>query len=95
MWLAIDIGNTHSVLGFFQKAKLATEFRITSSTPRTEDELWLIVQSFHSQLKQAPEEINGVVIASVVPLRGDYKKRTPGHTAAAGGFGSSNQFEIV
>lgn len=71
MLLAIDIGNTHTVLGFFQKAKLVADYRITSSSQRTEDELWLNVQSFHSQIKQPPEEIHGVVIASVVPLLTD------------------------
>ncbi|MBI1806636.1 MAG: type III pantothenate kinase [Ignavibacteria bacterium] len=67
MLVAIDIGNTHTVLGFFQKAKLVADFRITSSSQRTEDELWLTVQSFYSQIKQSTEEIHGVVIASVVP----------------------------
>jgi len=67
MLLAIDIGNTNIVLGFFQKGKLLSKWRMTSTPVRTEDELWLHVQHFHSQIKNAPEEINSMVIASVVP----------------------------
>ncbi len=67
MLLALDIGNTHTVLGFFRRAKLVADFRITSSTVRTEDELWHLVQYFHERLKSTHGAIDGVVIASVVP----------------------------
>lgn len=67
MLLALDIGNTHTVVGFFRKAKLIADVRITSSTERTEDELWHIVQYFHERLKPSHGAIDGVVIASVVP----------------------------
>lgn len=67
MLLTIDIGNTHTVLGFFQKTKLLFTGRITSSIQRTEDEVWLQVSHFSDHIGKTPEGITGVVIASVVP----------------------------
>ncbi len=67
MLLAIDIGNTHTVLGFFHKGKLLFDRRLTSSTPRTEDEMWLHMKHFCEQAKVTTDNIQGVVIASVVP----------------------------
>jgi type III pantothenate kinase len=67
MLLAIDIGNTHTVLGLFRKGKLVSDWRIASTVPRTEDELWLIVQYFYKEARTPEEQIFGVVIASVVP----------------------------
>ena len=67
MLLAIDIGNTHAVHGFFHKAKLLAHWRMTSTSEWTEDEIWLHVQSFLGQVKSPKENLTGVAIASVVP----------------------------
>jgi len=67
MIIAIDIGNTHSVVGFFQKGKLVLERRTTSAPRRTEDEVWVFFRQFCEQAKVTPEGIHGIVIASVVP----------------------------
>lgn len=67
MLLAIDIGNTHTVLGVFRKEKLVADWRMTSSTVRTEDELWMMMKMFfeHSRINEG--DITGAVISSVVP----------------------------
>ena len=71
--LAIDVGNTHTVLGVFRKEKLLTDWRIASTTERTEDETWLSLQLFCSHAKISPKDMRGVVISSVVPnLTGIY-----------------------
>lgn len=67
MLLAVDIGNTHTVLGLFRRTKLLSDWRIASSTVRTEDELWITVKLFFDQAEISLENISGAVISSVVP----------------------------
>jgi len=70
MLLAIDIGNTQTVLGLFKGTQLRYTWRLDSGTARTSDEVKAIVtQLFFEAQKQeqVPFAINQVVIASVVP----------------------------
>ncbi|MBI4548999.1 MAG: type III pantothenate kinase [Ignavibacteriae bacterium] len=67
MILAIDIGNTDTVLGIFKGNKLLREWRITSSSYRREGQLLKRVQSFLRWNSISTTMITGVVIASVVP----------------------------
>jgi type III pantothenate kinase len=67
MIVAIDIGNTDSVFGFFQKGKLVLERRASSDPRRTEDEIWIFFKHFCELAKITPEGIRGIVISSVVP----------------------------
>ncbi|HET6271842.1 MAG TPA: type III pantothenate kinase [Bacteroidota bacterium] len=67
MLLAIDIGNTHTVLGVFEGERLAADWRMTSSGHRTSDEYWLVIKSFCAGAGVSPSTIKGVGISSVVP----------------------------
>ncbi len=67
MLLAIDIGNTHTVIGFFDKEKLIAHWRLSSTLTRTEDEFWLIMKLLCEQIKLSPDAVDGMVISSVVP----------------------------
>ncbi len=67
MILAIDIGNTRTTIGFFQRGKLLSEVQMETSPARTGDETWIFVQECTRQLRKVPEGIQGMVIASVVP----------------------------
>ncbi len=67
MLLAIDIGNTHTVFGIYKDGKLLQDWRVSSQIARTEDEVWLIVKFFCSDLNINVNEITGVGISSVVP----------------------------
>ena len=67
MLLAIDIGNTHTVLGVFDKNQLLSDWRISSAIARTEDECWLAVKLFLENGNIKPKRIRGVGISSVVP----------------------------
>ena len=63
--LAIDVGNTETVLGLFDGEELIGTWRITTRTERTADELALVIRSLlrgHGGADMAP-----VAIASVVP----------------------------
>jgi len=66
MKLMIDIGNTNAVLGLFIDDKLLYNWRM-SSTGRTEDECWMVVDSFFTHKNLKSENITGVSISSVVP----------------------------
>jgi type III pantothenate kinase len=63
MLLAIDIGNTHTVLGIFRKEKLIHHFRITSNHALTVDECGMIVKQLFPDYKK----LKDVIICSVVP----------------------------
>lgn len=67
MLLAIDIGNTHIVIGVFKNDKLLSHWRLSSSITRTEDESYLVVKLLFDQINISPKDIDGVVISSVVP----------------------------
>ena len=67
MLLAIDIGNTHTMLGIFRSKKLIADWRISSAMPRTEDELWITVELFLEHAKVNADGLSGAVISSVVP----------------------------
>lgn len=68
MLLAIDIGNTNVVFGFFQKGKLLLDRRCSSSVLRTEDEFYILLKHFCDQAKISTDNIQGSVISSVVPV---------------------------
>jgi type III pantothenate kinase len=67
MFLAIDIGNTHTVLGVYRKSKLIAHWRIASAATVTEKELASLNQTFFAKEKIDPADIESVGISSVVP----------------------------
>lgn len=75
MLLSIDIGNTHTVVGVFNKEKLISHWRLSSTITRTEDESFLIVKLLCEQINLSLTNIGGVIISSVVPNLTDIFKR--------------------
>ena len=74
MLLAVDVGNTHTVLGIFRGSRLMADWRVASLTHRTADESWVTFRNFCAVSGIPPEEIKGVGISSVVPdLTGIYE----------------------
>lgn len=67
MLLAIDIGNTHTVFGVFDKGRLIADWRVSSAVSRTEDEIGTQVGAFLESAAIEPKDIEGVAISSVVP----------------------------
>src|SRR3954453_13756571 len=68
MLLAIDAGNTQTVVGLFRDAELVDHWRIATVADRTSDELALMVQQFlgfHGF--SFDDSITGVAISSGVP----------------------------
>ena len=68
MLLAVNIGNTQTVLGVFRGDELAWQWRLSTQPDRTADEMALL---FGGVLQQQglsfSKEITGVAISSVVP----------------------------
>lgn len=67
MLLAIDIGNTNITLGVFRDRELLGKFRMTTAVPRTSDEYGITLRELLISQKMDPDEIDAVIIASVVP----------------------------
>jgi len=67
MLLAIDIGNTNIVLGIFDGLTLRHSWRLATARERTADELGLMVSQLLDRDGITPAQIDGVVMASVVP----------------------------
>lgn len=67
MFLAIDIGNTHTVLGVYRTSKLISHWRIASASTVGEKELAALNQNFFVKEKIDLSSIDGVGISSVVP----------------------------
>jgi type III pantothenate kinase len=68
MLLAVDTGNTQTVVGLFDGAELSDHWRIATVASRTSDELALMIQQFLGSHGFAfDSQIDGVVVASGVP----------------------------
>ncbi len=65
--LAIDIGNTTTVVGFYQHGELLDYFRLASKHTLTSDEAGVLITSLRRHQLRSTEEVNGVAICSVVP----------------------------
>lgn len=83
MLLAIDIGNTNTVVGVFDGESLLAHFRVTSQTQMTTDEAGLFVTSlFNRHIKADIRHVSDVAVCSVVPrLSGVYEQMTRNYFA--------------
>ena len=67
MILVIDVGNTNITFGVFSQDELVSSFRMTTQMPRTSDEFGINLLTLPSSNGVTTEDIEGVMIASVVP----------------------------
>jgi len=85
MLLAIDVGNTNTVLGLYEGEKLLRNWRITTDKSRTVDEYAMLIHELFHLSNMHFTDIADVIISSVVPsmlrvlegLCGDYFKLEP------------------
>jgi len=68
MLLAIDIGNSHTVVGLFDADRLAGQWRLLSERNRTDDELAIQCHGLLSLIGIDRREITGIILVSVVPV---------------------------
>lgn len=67
MILAIDIGNTNTVLGFFDQKNLIVSNRFTTDSGITSDELIIKLYSILEFYQISKSQVEAVVISNVVP----------------------------
>ncbi len=67
MLLAIDIGNSHTVIGIFVDAEIRHHWRIRTNCQHTADEIAVKLHTLFALGSCPREAIDGVIIASVVP----------------------------
>src|ERR1700684_2096109 len=67
MLLALDVGNTNTVLGVFRGAQLVANWRLTTARDQTIDEYGILCRELFSLADLDPREIGGVIISLVVP----------------------------
>ncbi|MEE8808536.1 MAG: type III pantothenate kinase [Lactimicrobium sp.] len=67
MLLAVDVGNTNISMGIMEGEKIRASFRLITRTERTSDELGVIVYDLLERAGIGIEDIEAVVISSVVP----------------------------
>src|SRR5881409_637618 len=65
--LAADVGNTNVVLGVYENAKLLRTWRLVTVHDRTEDELAVMLDGLLAQEDLALDEMDALVLGSVVP----------------------------
>jgi len=65
--LAIDVGNTNIVFGIFSGDVLRVNWRLATLPSRTVDELWVLVSRLIAEKGVPLDDIDGVVLSSVVP----------------------------
>jgi type III pantothenate kinase len=67
MLLAIDVGNTNTVLGVFRQEELVARWRLTTARDQTVDEYGILTRNLFTLDGLDPAEIQAVIISSVVP----------------------------
>jgi type III pantothenate kinase len=71
MLLALDVGNTNTVLGLYrldgEKPELAAHWRITTHRAQTVDEYGVFFVNLFEMHGMAPSQVTHIIIASVVP----------------------------
>lgn len=67
MLLAIDVGNTNTVMGLFKGEQLIHEWRIRTEVNGTEDEYGISIRSLFAAHSLPEEGVSHVIISCVVP----------------------------
>lgn len=67
MILAVDVGNTHTVIGLLDASDIVGHWRVATDAALTADELRVKVETLLSLDGHALAEVDRVVVASVVP----------------------------
>jgi type III pantothenate kinase len=68
MLLAVDVGNTQTVLGLFQGEQLVEHWRLATEAERTGDELAALFANLLELRGRTFDDVSGVSLSSTVPL---------------------------
>lgn len=67
MLLAVDVGNTHTILGVYDGEELRAHWRIATKKESTPDEFGVLLRSLLDAAGVEKSAVDGVVVSSVVP----------------------------
>jgi type III pantothenate kinase len=67
MLLAVDVGNTNTVLGLYRGRELVRSWRLTTDKARTADEWAMVIHELFSLSGLHFTDVDSVIISSVVP----------------------------
>ncbi|HTV59330.1 MAG TPA: type III pantothenate kinase [Verrucomicrobiae bacterium] len=67
MLLALDVGNTNTVLGVFHDKDLVAHWRLTTARDQTVDEYGILTRDLFTLAGLESRAITGVIVSSVVP----------------------------
>lgn len=67
MLLAVDVGNTNTVLGLYEGTELTAHFRLESAKGRTTDEFFVMLTTLLHASGVKRDNIEASILASVVP----------------------------
>ena len=67
MLLAIDVSNTHTKLGIFDRERLVQHWRVQTLIERTADEYAALLLGLFTWAGLTPDAVTGVIVSSVVP----------------------------
>jgi type III pantothenate kinase len=67
MLLAIDVGNTNTVLGVYEGKKLLAHWRMETNARRTSDEYGILVRQLCQHSGIDPDKVKALAVSSVVP----------------------------
>jgi type III pantothenate kinase len=65
--IAVDAGNTQTVVGLFEGDELTDHWRIATNAARTSDEHALLLAQFLAQHDAGYDDVSGMVVSSTVP----------------------------
>ncbi|HXL42506.1 MAG TPA: type III pantothenate kinase [Gaiellaceae bacterium] len=68
MLLAVDVGNTQTVLGLFDGERLAEHWRVATEAERTGDELAALLSDLLSLRGLGFDDVSAICLSSAVPL---------------------------
>src|SRR4051794_29096696 len=67
MLLVLDVGNTNTVLGLYDKAELRANWRVSTAKTQTVDEYGVLFRNLFSMDAMDAKQVRGIIISSVVP----------------------------
>lgn len=67
MFLAVDIGNTQTVIGVFSGRSVVRQWRLSSGRERTKDEFLILLRGLLVPSGYRAEDFEGAALSSVVP----------------------------
>jgi type III pantothenate kinase len=67
MLFAINVNNTHTLLGVYDGDRLAVHWRVRSDPARTVDEYVVLLRGLFNEWGMPRPEIRGIILSSVVP----------------------------